>query len=121
MSQLTAMFAAQFASNNTAVSTLSSKLDAQSPALERQLAANSVVLTVITDRLNHLEQNLETRPGPSNRDYRQSSGAPSRPPSPTDLTLRIPRPREQSESSAHLADKTCISKAQRSPTQRFFV
>ena len=106
MSQLTAMFAAQSASNNTAVSTLSNQLEAQSSAFERQLAANSVVLSVITDRLNHLEQNLETRPSPSNRDHRQSAGAPSRPPSPTDPALRLPRPREQSELSSHLADQT---------------
>ena len=106
MSQLLAMFAAQSASNNIAVTTLSSQLEAQSSAFERQLAANSVVHSAITDRLNHLEQNLETRPGPSNRDHRQSAGAPSRPPSPTDPELRFLLPREQSESSAHLADQT---------------
>ena len=79
MNQLTAMFAAQSASYNTAVSTLSSQLEAQSSAFERQLAANSVVLSVITDRLNQLERNFETRPDPSNHDNRQSAGAPSCP------------------------------------------
>ena len=120
ISQLTAMFAAQSASNNTEISTLSSKLEAQLSAFERQLAANSVVLSVISDGLNHLEQNLETHPGPSNRDHRQSAGAPSRPPSPTNPKLRIGHPREQSKSTAHLADQTCIPKAQQSPTQRPF-
>ena len=120
ISQLTAMFAAQSASNNTAVSTLSSRLEVQSSAFERQLAANSVVLSVITDRLNHLERNFETRPDPSNHDNRKSAGAPSRPPSPTDPALKPPRPREQSESSAHPADQTCIPKAQQSPTERPF-
>ena len=111
ISQLTAMFAAQSASNKTAVSTLSSQLESQSSAFERQLAPKSVVLSVITNRLYNLEKNLETRPGPSNRDHRQSTGAPLRPPRSTDSALRIPRPREQSESSAHLADQTCIPKA----------
>ena len=117
MSQLTAMFAAQSASNNTAASTLSSKLEAQSSAFERQLAANSVVLSVITDRLSNFERNFETRPDPSNCDHRQSAGVTSRPPSPTDPVLRLPRPREQSKSSAHPSDQTCITEAQQSPTQ----
>ena len=43
------MFASQSASN-TAVSTLSNQLEAQSSAFDRQLAANSVVLLVIIDR-----------------------------------------------------------------------
>ena len=62
MSQLTTMFAAQSASKLTAVTTLSNQIEAQSSALERQLAANSIVLLMITDCLNHLEQNLDTRP-----------------------------------------------------------
>ena len=116
MSQLTAMFAAQSASNNTAVSTLSSQLEADSSAFERPLAANSVVLLVINDRINFLEQKLKTSFDPSNRDHRQSASAPLRPPSPTDPALQPPCPREQSESSGHTTDQTCITKAQQSPT-----
>ena len=114
------MFATQSASNNTAVSTLSSQLEAQSSAFKRQLAANSVVLSGITDRLNDVERNLETRPDPSNRDHQHSAGAPSRPQSPTDPALRPPRHQEQKESSSHPADQTCIPKTQQSPMQRRF-
>ena len=68
MIQLTAMFAAQSAFNNTATCTLSSELEAQSSAFYRQLAANSIVLSVRTDRLNHIKRNFETRFDYSNRD-----------------------------------------------------
>lgn len=60
INQLTAMFAAHSVINNIAVSTLSNQLEAQSSAFERLLAANSVVVSVITDRLNYHERNFET-------------------------------------------------------------
>ena len=114
------MFATQSASNRTAVNTLSYQLKAQSTAFERQLAAKSAVFSVITERLNHLELNFETRPDPSNRDHQQSTGGPSRSPTPTDPTLRSTRRRDQPELRGHPPDQTCISKSQQSPAQRPF-
>ena len=55
---------------------------------------------MITDRLNHFEQNLETRPRPSNRDHLQSAGVSSPAPTPTDFPLEPTRHRDQSKSSA---------------------
>ena len=52
------MLAAQSPINDTAVGTLKKQFEAQLSAFKRQLVENLVVFSVITDRLNHLKQNL---------------------------------------------------------------
>ena len=120
INQLTAMFASQSAFSRTTVNTMSDQLEALSTAFKRQLAANSVVFSVITDRLNHLKRNIETRPDLLNRNHR-SWLVPPRVLRPSHTLRCDPLALVINQNQESTSRTRRISKSQLSPAQRFFL